>query len=166
MPPANAVAAPIERAVATAGAMCVIDWNRSSGSPIASRSRPLSAVVDATETLLSLSPLTPPSERPLLCGPRMQTATASVTALVRILPSSVALAHPSPVALPHVVTGVPNRRRSGRGSAGRITFGPAYRCPPVREDRRRRVVRGVPRLVRGVAAGSGRTRPADRHDRR
>ena len=50
MPPANAVAAPMDRAVATAGAMCVIDWNRSSVSPIALRSRPPSTVVDATET--------------------------------------------------------------------------------------------------------------------
>ena len=39
MAPANAVAAPMERAVATAGAMCVIDWNRSSVSPIALRAR-------------------------------------------------------------------------------------------------------------------------------
>jgi hypothetical protein len=38
IPPANDVAAPIDNAVATAGAMCVIDWNRTSGSPIASRS--------------------------------------------------------------------------------------------------------------------------------
>ncbi len=37
MPPANEVAAPIDRAVATAGAMWVIDWNRTSGRPIASR---------------------------------------------------------------------------------------------------------------------------------
>ena len=35
MPPANVVAAPMERAVATAGAMWVIDWNRTSVSPIA-----------------------------------------------------------------------------------------------------------------------------------
>ena len=35
MPPANVVAAPIDRAVATAGAMCVIDWNSTSGRPIA-----------------------------------------------------------------------------------------------------------------------------------
>ena len=40
MPPANEVAAPIESAVATAGAMCVIDWNRTSGRPIALRARP------------------------------------------------------------------------------------------------------------------------------
>src|SRR6188508_3883263 len=46
MPPANAVAAPIERAVATAGAMCVIDWNRSSGRPIALRARVGDAVSD------------------------------------------------------------------------------------------------------------------------
>ncbi len=38
IPPAKVVAAPIDRAVATAGAMWVIDWNRTSGSPIASRS--------------------------------------------------------------------------------------------------------------------------------
>src|SRR5688572_3420068 len=38
MPPANEVPPPMERAVATAGAMCVIDWNRTSGRPIASRS--------------------------------------------------------------------------------------------------------------------------------
>src|SRR6476661_1185604 len=37
-PPANSVAAPIERAVATAGAMCVIDWKRTSVRPIAPRS--------------------------------------------------------------------------------------------------------------------------------
>src|SRR6188472_1263050 len=37
MPPANAVAAPIDNAVATAGAMWVIDWNRTSGRPIALR---------------------------------------------------------------------------------------------------------------------------------
>src|SRR6478752_9666107 len=37
-PPANRVAAPIERAVATAGAMCVIDWKRTSVRPIAPRS--------------------------------------------------------------------------------------------------------------------------------
>ena len=38
IPPANDVAAPIDSAVATAGAMWVIDWNSTSGSPIASRS--------------------------------------------------------------------------------------------------------------------------------
>ena len=40
MPPANEVAAPMERAVATAGAMCVIDWNSTSGRPMALRARP------------------------------------------------------------------------------------------------------------------------------
>ena len=39
IPPANAVAAPIEMAVATAGAMCVIDWNRTSVRPMALRAR-------------------------------------------------------------------------------------------------------------------------------
>ncbi len=39
IPPANDVAAPIDSAVATAGAMWVIDWNSTSGSPMASRSR-------------------------------------------------------------------------------------------------------------------------------
>ncbi len=39
MPPAKAVAAPMDRAVATAGAMWVMDWNSSSVSPIALRSR-------------------------------------------------------------------------------------------------------------------------------
>ncbi len=38
IPPANEVAAPIDSAVATAGAMWVIDWNSTSGSPMASRS--------------------------------------------------------------------------------------------------------------------------------
>ena len=40
IPPANAVAAPIEIAVATAGAMWVIDWNRTSVRPIALDARP------------------------------------------------------------------------------------------------------------------------------
>ena len=38
IPPANDVAAPIDSAVATAGAMWVIDWNSTSGKPMASRS--------------------------------------------------------------------------------------------------------------------------------
>ena len=38
MPPANDVAAPIESAVATAGAMWVMDWNSTSGNPMALRS--------------------------------------------------------------------------------------------------------------------------------
>ena len=46
IPPAKAVAAPIERAVATAGAMWVMAWNSSSVIPIASRSR-LPAGADA-----------------------------------------------------------------------------------------------------------------------
>jgi hypothetical protein len=50
LPPANNVAAPRERAVATAGAMWVIDWNRTSVSPIAFRSRPRESVVDATSS--------------------------------------------------------------------------------------------------------------------
>ena len=43
LPPANSVAAPSDRAVATAGAMWVMDWNRTSVSPIAPRSSPGSA---------------------------------------------------------------------------------------------------------------------------
>ena len=46
MAPANAVAAPIDSAVATAGAMCVIDWNSTSGRPIALRARVGDAVSD------------------------------------------------------------------------------------------------------------------------
>ena len=40
MPPAKLVAAPMDSAVATAGAMWVIDWNSTSGRPIAFRARP------------------------------------------------------------------------------------------------------------------------------
>src|SRR5438132_14232482 len=56
LPPANSVAAPSDRAVATAGAMWVIDWNRTSVSPMALRSRPR-AVPDDAMTLLLLVPL-------------------------------------------------------------------------------------------------------------
>ena len=52
LPPAKSVAAPSERAVATAGAMWVIDWNRTSVSPIAFRSR-LCGDDDAMPTSLS-----------------------------------------------------------------------------------------------------------------
>src|SRR6476620_1835655 len=49
LPPAYRVAAPRDRAVATAGAMWVIDWNRTSVSPIAFRSRLVPPVDDATQ---------------------------------------------------------------------------------------------------------------------
>ena len=58
--------------------MWVMDWNRTSVSPIALRSRLLSTVVDATDPSSPPTPFHPPSERPLLCGHRMQTATGSV----------------------------------------------------------------------------------------
>src|SRR5947207_2216558 len=50
LPPANSVAAPSDRAVATAGAMWVMDWNSTSVSPIAFRSRPRESVEDATDS--------------------------------------------------------------------------------------------------------------------
>ena len=40
-PPANPAPAMIENATAAAGAMWVIDWNRTSRSPMASRARPV-----------------------------------------------------------------------------------------------------------------------------
>ena len=49
LPPAKSVAAPMDRAVATAGAMWVMDWNRTSVSPIAFRSRLAPPVDDATK---------------------------------------------------------------------------------------------------------------------
>src|SRR5687768_15829240 len=56
LPPANSVAAPIERAVATAGAMWVMDWNRTSVSPMAPRSRVCSPGLDADEDIVPPSP--------------------------------------------------------------------------------------------------------------
>ena len=51
--PAKPVAAPIESAVATAGAMCVIDWKRTSGRPMASR---LSALPPSAGTVVAVMP--------------------------------------------------------------------------------------------------------------
>ena len=55
IPPANAVAAPIEIAVATAGAMCVIDWNRTSVRPIALGASPPDEPVGAWSTLVGVA---------------------------------------------------------------------------------------------------------------
>src|SRR5258706_1457444 len=62
LPPANSAAAPRERAVATAGAIWVIDWNRTSVSPIAFRSRPRESVVDVTSSSSSSQPPPTPGD--------------------------------------------------------------------------------------------------------
>src|SRR4029450_10455523 len=67
IPPANEVAAPIDRAVATAGAVWVIDWHRTLGSPIAPRSR--HAVGPAPPPGRSL---TVPPDPPFTCPDRLE----------------------------------------------------------------------------------------------
>ena len=65
--------------MATAGAMWVIDWNRTSVSPIAFRSRPRESVVDATS---SSSPPGTPSQTPT-AGDGRRHAAAIVRTLAR-----------------------------------------------------------------------------------
>src|SRR6266487_4929465 len=68
-PPANWAPTMIEKATAAAGAMCVIDWNRTSLRPIASRARPVDGLLCAMAHLL-VGRLAPPNGHRRNGGPR------------------------------------------------------------------------------------------------
>src|SRR6266516_2344427 len=68
-PPANCAPTMIEKATAAAGAIWVIDWNRTSLRPIASRARPVDGLVFAMTHLL-VGRLPPPYRHRRNGGPR------------------------------------------------------------------------------------------------